>query len=161
MAKAKHYLPEGHGTVTPTLTIEGAAEALDWYKKAFNATEIDRAVGPDGKIMHAEIKIGSSILMVSDAMMGSQGPKGHGGSPVGFYIYVEDCDRLFQQATAAGATVTMPMSDMFWGDRFGKITDPFGHHWGIATHTEDLTPEEMGKRQKDWEAEFARQQHGK
>ena len=130
MAKAKSAVPEGFHTVTPQLTLDNAAQAIDWYKKALGAEEVARAVGPDGKIMHAEIRIGNSRIMVNDAMMGAQGPEGVGGSPVSLWIYVEDCDALFNRAVAAGAKVAPgpmgQMADQFWGDRCGTFTDPAG-----------------------------------
>jgi PhnB protein len=152
MAKAKHAVPEGHHTITPQLTFDNAAQAIDWYKNALGAAETSRAVGPDGKIMHAEIRIGDSPIMVHDAMGGSRGPKALGGSPSSLWVYVEDCDSLFNRAVRAGAQVangTMgTMQDQFWGDRSGTFTDPHGYTWTIATHKEDLTPGEMQRRQE-------------
>jgi PhnB protein len=161
MAKAKSAVPQGFHTVTPQLTLDNAAEALAWYVKAFGAEEVSRAVGPDGKIMHAEIRIGDSPIMVNDAMMGSKGPHALGGSPASLWVYVEDCDALFNRAKAAGAKVADgPMGDMqdqFWGDRCGTVFDPEGYRWTIATHKEDLTPEELDTRQKAWMERFAMQ----
>jgi PhnB protein len=161
MAKAKHAVPEGHHTVTPQLTFENAAQAIDWYKTALEAKEINRAVGPDGKIMHAEIQIGDSRIMLNDAMMGGRGPKALGGSPVSMWIYVEDCDSLFNRAVKAGAQVAYgPMGqlqDQFWGDRSGSLTDPHGYTWTIATHKEDLTPDEMQQRQDAFMKQFSAQ----
>ena len=161
MAKAKSPVPEGHHTVTPQLTLDDAAKAIEWYKKGLGAEEISRAVGPDGKIMHAAIQIGDSRIMLNDAMMGSKGPKALGGSPASLWLYVADCDTLFKRAVSAGGT-TEPgpmgqMADQFWGDRCGMITDPFGYRWTIATHKEDLTPQEMQKRQDEWMEKFATQ----
>src|ERR1700689_3355736 len=128
MAKAKHAVPEGLHTVTPMLTLDNAARAIEWYKKALGAEEITRSVGPDGKILHAMVRIGDSRLMLHDAMMGGKGPGAIGGSPVSLWIYVEDCDALFNRAVAAGAQVPPgPMgqvADQFWGDRCGTLTDP-------------------------------------
>jgi PhnB protein len=159
MAKATHAIPEGHHTVTPQLTFEDAAGAIDWYKKAFGAEEMGRAVGPDGKIMHAELRIGDSRVMLNDAMMGGKGPKTLGGSPVSLWIYVDDCDSLFNQAVAAGGQIGFGgmghMQDQFWGDRSGSIIDPHGYTWTIATHKEDLTPEEMKQRQDAFMKQFA------
>ena len=128
MAKAKKAVPEGHHTVTPQLTLDNAAQAIDWYKKALGAEEVARAVGPDGKIMHAEIRIGDSRIMLNDAMMGGKGPKAIGGSPASLWIYVEDCDALFNRAVAAGAQVPPgpmgQMADQFWGDRCGTVHRP-------------------------------------
>ena len=155
MAKAKRAIPEGYATVTPQLTIENAAAALDWYKLALGAEELARSLGPDGKIMHAEIKIGSSRLMVNDDVMGGKGPKAYGGSPASLWLYLDDCDALFNRAVAAGAEVAMALGDMFWGDRFGAVNDPFGYRWSFATRKEDLTPEEITEREADWMKQFA------
>jgi PhnB protein len=159
MAKAKNAVPEGYHTVTPQLTLDNAAEAIDWYKKALGAEEGVRSVGPDGKIMHSELRLGDSRIMVNDAMMGSKGPKALGGSPVSLWIYVEDCDALFARAVAAGARPgDGPMgqvSDQFWGDRAGTLTDPAGYRWTIATHKEDLTREEIERRQAEFMKQFA------
>jgi uncharacterized glyoxalase superfamily protein PhnB len=148
-AKKVSPIPEGHHTVTAHLIIRGAAQAIEFYKKAFGAQEISRMLGPDGKsIVHAEIKIGDSFVFLVDEMpqMGARSPQALGGTAVTFHLYVEDADAVFNQAVAAGAKVQMPLADMFWGDRFGKLADPFGHEWSVATHKEDLTPEEMQKR---------------
>jgi uncharacterized glyoxalase superfamily protein PhnB len=156
--KAKKAVPEGYSTVTPVLTLDNAAQAIEWYKKALGANERSRAVGPDGKIMHAEIQIGDSRIMVNDAMMGSKGPKATGGSPASLWIYVDDCDTLFNRAVAAGAQVLPGMGqlqDQFWGDRSGSFADPHGYSWTIATHKEDVTPEEMQQRQAEWMKQFA------
>jgi uncharacterized glyoxalase superfamily protein PhnB len=155
MAKAKRTIPEGYTTVTPQLTIENAAEAIDWYKKALGAEELARSVGPDGKIMHAEIKIGGSRVMLNDDVMGGKGPKAYGGSPMSLWLYLDDCDGLFHRAVAAGAAVAMPLADMFWGDRFGAINDPFGYRWSFATRKEDLTPAEIAEREVAWMKQFA------
>jgi PhnB protein len=161
MAKAKSAVPTGHHTVTPQLTLDNAAESLAWYAKALGAQEVSRAVGPDGKIMHAEIRVGDSPIMVNDAMMGSRGPKSLGGSPASLWVYVDDADALFNQAKAAGAKVAEgpmgQMQDQFWGDRCGSIIDPEGYVWTIATHKEDLTPEEMKKRQDAWMESYSEQ----
>ena len=163
MAKAKQAVPEGHYTVTPHLTLDEAAKAIDWYKKALGAEEKGRAVGPDGKIMHAEIQIGNSRIMLNDAMMGGKGPKALGGSPASLWLYVEDSDALFNRAVSAGGEIfgggMGKMADQFWGDRSGTLTDPFGYTWTIATHKEDLTPEEMQQRQEAWMKQFAQAQH--
>ena len=161
MAKAKRAVPEGYHTVTPQLVIDNAAQAIDWYKKALGAEELARAVGPDGKIMHAEVRIGDSRIMLNDAMGGAKTPKSLGGSPVSLWIYVEDADSLFNRAVSAGATVPPgPMgaiADQFWGDRCGSFTDPHGFRWTIATHKEDLTPQEMQQRQDEFMKNFAPQ----
>jgi PhnB protein len=161
MAKAKSPIPEGFHSVTPQLTLDSAAQAIDWYKKALGAQEISRAVGPDGKIMHADLKIGNSHIMVNDAMMGGKGPKTLGGSPMSLWIYVEDADALFNRAVAAGGQPgTGPMGrmqDQFWGDRCGTLFDPAGYQWTIATRKEDLTPQEMQRRQDEFMKSFAAQ----
>ena len=147
MAKAKP-IPDGYRTITPYITVRGAAEAIDFYKRAFGAEEKERMPGPDGKsVMHAELKIGDSILMLSDEFpqMGCRAPEAS-GSPGYLFLYVPDVDSAFKRALDAGAKASMPPADMFWGDRFGKVTDPFGHVWGLATHTEDLSPDEVKKR---------------
>ncbi len=161
MAKAKNAVPEGYHTVTPHLTLDNAAQAIEWYKKALGAEEGPRAVGPDGKIMHTELRIGNSRIMMNDAMMGSKGPKAIGGSPASLWVYVEDCDALFNRAVAAGAEVMSgpmgQMQDQFWGDRCGTFTDPHGYRWTIATRKEDLTPQEMEQRRAEWMKRFAAQ----
>ena len=141
-------IPDGFHTVTPHLIVKGAAAALDFYKKAFGAEETSRMPGPDGLIMHATMRVGDSILMLNDEFpkMGSHSPQSIGGTPVTLHLYVDDVDKLWQRAVSAGAKVTMPLADMFWGDRYGVLTDPFGHHWSLATHKEDLSPQEMMKR---------------
>jgi PhnB protein len=143
-------IPDGYHSVTPYLIVQGAAGALDFYKTVFKATELFRMPGPGGKLMHAEFKIGNSILMIADEWpdRNIRGPKSLGGSPVGILVYVEDVDACFQRALAAGATVHQPLKDQFYGDRSGSVIDPFGHQWTIATHIEDVPPEEMEKRAK-------------
>jgi len=150
MAQATKPVPEGFHTVTAQLIMDDAASTLDWYKKALGAEERMRAPGPDGKIMHAEIKIGDTILMINDPMGGGKGPKALGGSPASLWIYVPDCDALFNRAAAAGAKVVMPVADQFWGDRSGTLVDPAGYQWTIATHKEDLTPVEINQRQEEF-----------
>lgn len=141
-------IPPGCRTVTPHLVIRGAAKAIEFYKKAFGAEQVMLMPGPDGKVMHAEIKIGDSLVFLADEFTSPQtgSPEKLGGTSVSFHIYVADCDALFNRAVSAGAKVMMPLMDMFWGDRFGSVLDPFGHMWSIATHKEDLSPEEMAKR---------------
>lgn len=162
MAKARSPIPEGLHSVTPHLIFENSAPAIDWYKKAFGAEEKSRAVGPDGKIMHADLQIGNSRLMLNDTMGGARSAKTFGGSPVGFWIYVDNCDALFARAVAAGAQVPPgPMgqlADQFWGDRTGTINDPFGYQWTIATRKEDLSPEELDRRAQEFFKQFAQQQ---
>jgi len=157
MATAKKPIPEGFHTVTPQLTLDNAAQAIDWYKQALGAQEVSRAPGPDGKLMHAELRIGDSRIMLNDPVMGNKGPKTLGGSPASLWLYVEDCDTLFNRAVAAGAQVRMPMGDQFWGDRCGTVGDPHGYSWTIATHKEDLTREEMQQRSEEFFKQFAQQ----
>lgn len=148
MANEVKPIPEGYHSVTPYLIIRGAADAIDYYKKAFGAVELFRMPQPDGKIAHAEIKIGDSPIMLSDEHpdMGFRSPQSLGGSPISILIYVEDVDSVFDRAITAGGKVDRPVEDKFYGDRAGSLTDPFGHTWHVATHTEDVSPEEMEKR---------------
>lgn len=148
MTSAK-AIPDGCHTVTPHLVVKGGAAALDFYRQAFGAEELGRMPGPDGRLMHAEFQIGNSRIFLADEFPehGSQSAK-ESGSPVTIHLYVTDTDALFQQAVAAGAKVTMPPADMFWGDRYARVVDPFGHHWSIATHLEDLTADQMQERMK-------------
>ena len=146
MAKAANPVPSGFHTMTPQLVLDDAAATIEWYKTALGAEEISRSLGPDGKIMHAELTIGDSRFMVNDAMMGSKGPKALGGSPASFWIYDANSDDLFNRAVGAGATVQMPMADQFWGDRAGAVADPAGYTWWIATRKEDLTRDEIRQR---------------
>jgi PhnB protein len=140
-------IPEGYHSVTPYLVIKGAADAIEFYKKAFGATELFR-MDHEGKIGHAEIKIGDSMIMLADEnpQMGYQGPQSLGGTPVSLMIYVEDVDKIYPQAIAAGGVELKPLQDWFYGDRSGTLKDPFGHIWTVGTHKEDVTPEEMDKR---------------
>ena len=137
--------PEGMHSVTPHLVCAGAAQAIDFYKQAFGATELARLPGPQGKIMHAAVRIGDSTVMLADEMpeYGSLGPKSLKGSPVTIHLYVPDADAFVARAAKAGAKVTMPVAEQFWGDRYGRIEDPFGHHWSVATHVRDVSGEEM------------------
>lgn len=159
MAKATKAVPDGHHTVTPALVLDDAAAAIEWYKKGLGAEEVARAVGPDGKIMHAEIRIGDSLIMMHDGMGEAKGPRALGGSPASLWLYVEDCDALFNRAVGAGAQVRPgPMGqlmDQFWGDRSGTFIDPHGYQWTVATHKEDLTPEELKQRMDEFMASFA------
>lgn len=146
MAKpAVKPIPDGMHTLTPHLVCAGAAEAIEFYKKAFNAVELRRMDGPQGKLIHAEVRIGDSVLMLVDEFpeMGAKGPKSMEGSPVTLHLYVEDADATAAQAVAAGARVTMPVDEAFWGDRYGQLEDPFGHRWSVATHVRDLSPQEI------------------
>jgi len=149
MAAKPKPVPEGTHTVTAHLSIRNAAKALEFYPKAFDAEVIGGvAKGPDGKIVHAELKIGDSKIMLHDEMpaMGSPGPETLGGSPVTLNLCVEDVDKLWNRAVAAGAKVTIPLANQFWGDRYGVVTDPFGHKWALLSHVEDVPPEEMKRR---------------
>ena len=149
MAPAVKPIPEGFRTVTAQLTLDDAAAAIDWYKRAFGAKEVSRSLGPDGKIMHADITIGDSHIMLNDAMMRMKGPKGIGGSPASFWLYVDNSDALFKRAIEAGGTEQVPMGDQFWGDRAGSVADPAGYNWWIASRKEDLKPEEIRKRAEE------------
>ena len=148
MPKPGKPIPDGYHTITPYLTVKGAAAALDFYKRAFGAEEICQFPGPDGKsVMHAELKIGDSMFMLSDEFPGAgcRSPQSLGATTMNMHVYVSDVDAAFDRAVKAGATALMPVADMFWGDRYGKLRDPYGHEWGLATHKLDLTPEEMAK----------------
>lgn len=154
MAKAK-AVPEGYTTVTASLIHRDCAKAIDFYKKALGAEERMRMPGPDGKIMHAEIQVGTSIVMMNDEVMGLKSADSLGASPVTFYVYLEDVDAAMKKAIAAGGKELMPPSDMFWGDRMGQFADPFGYRWTLATHVKDLTHEEMRKGQEEWMKQMA------
>ena len=144
-------IPDGYSSLTPYLVIKGADKALDYYKKVFGAVETVRMPGPDGRVMHAEMKIGNSILMLSDENpeRGHLSPVTIGGSGGSVMLYTDDVDATFKKAIDAGGKVEMAPADMFWGDRMGNLKDPFGHSWAIATHKEDVSPEEMGRRMKE------------
>jgi PhnB protein len=149
-------IPGGFHTVTPGLTCKNAAAAIELYKKAFGATEIMRMPSPDGRIMHAELKIGDSHVFLADEYPGMSAAPTPGAAPSqSIHLYVKDVDSAYQKAVDAGCTGVMPVADMFWGDRFGKVIDPFGHHWNMATHTEDVAPAEMDRRAKEWMAQMA------
>ena len=143
-------IPEGYHTITPYLAVDDAAEAIEYYQEAFGAKERVRMNAPDGKIGHAELEIGDSLVMLSDPFpqATTKSPSELGGTSASVFMYVEDVDATVKQAVDAGATVTMEVSDQFWGDRFGSVVDPFGHQWSIATHVEDLSPEEIAERAK-------------
>ncbi len=157
MAISSKPVPEGFHTVTPSLIVRGAADAIEFYKKAFGAQELMRMAAPEGRIGHAELKIGDSIIFLADEFpnMGSKSPQTLGGSTGTLNIYVKDVDTTFQQAIAAGGKATMPVADMFWGDRYGTFVDPFGHSWGVGTHKEDLTPQEIEERAQAFYASMA------
>jgi uncharacterized glyoxalase superfamily protein PhnB len=142
-------VPEGHNRLTPHITVRNAPKMIEFYKKAFGATEQRRAAGPDGKtIMHAELRIGNSVLFLNDEFpeMGAFSPLESKGTPVTLHLFVDDADKQFQQALSAGCEVVMPLADQFWGDRYGIVKDPSGHHWSISHHVEDLTPEQIEER---------------
>ena len=162
MAKAKRYIPEGLSTVTPALIVDGVDRAIAWYKTVFGATEAgERYLMPDGKVAHAEVRIGSSTLFLSDPMAGTpdayRDGRTLGGSPVELSLYVEDCDYVYQRAVENGARVNMPLVDQFWGDRWGGFTDPFGLNWSVATRKEDLSPAEMRARGDEFFRKMAAQ----
>ena len=141
-------IPDGYHTATPYLIVEGAARALEFYKQAFGASELMRMPGPDGRVMHAEIRIGDSPIMLADEVpeMGYRGPQAYGGTSVSLMLYVEDVDAAFEKAVATGATVVRPLQNQFYGDRSGTVVDPFGHVWTLASHVEDVSPEEIDAR---------------
>lgn len=145
--KGVQRVPKGYHTISPHLVVKGANDAIEFYKKAFGAVEHSRMPTPDGSaIMHAELQIGDSRFFLNDEMMGSKSPQSLGGSSITVHLYVQDVDALWNQAVASGCQVTMPLMDMFWGDRYGMLADPFGHNWSLASHIEDVPPEEMGER---------------
>jgi PhnB protein len=148
---AANPIPEDHRGLIPSIVVDDAARAIEFYKRAFGAKERGVMPGPDGKIAHAELEIAGSVLMLNDPFpqMSVRPPKELGGTSFGIFFYVEDVDEVFQQALDAGATSVMPVEDQFWGDRYGKVADPFGHEWQIATHTQDLTPEEIAERGRE------------
>ena len=151
-------VPDGYHTVTPYLTVKGAAQAIEFYKKAFGAKEKERMSGPDGKsVMHAEMEIGDSVVMLSDEFPGGscRSPQSLGGTSASVFLYVPDVDAAYARAVEAGAKPAMPLTDMFWGDRFGRVTDPFGHEWSMATHKEDVPPAEMERRSREFVAQMA------
>lgn len=150
-------IPEGYHSISPAITCKNAARAIDFYQQAFGATEIMRMPGPGGIIMHAELRIGDSVIFLSDEIPGLASGPAPGVTPSSYlFLYTQDADATFSRAVAAGATVTMPLADMFWGDRYGKLTDPFGHSWGVATHVEDIAPEEMTRRSAEWTAQVSK-----
>jgi len=146
-------IPDGYHTVTPYLVVKGGAQAIDFYARAFGAEELFRLPGPGGVLGHAEVRIGDSVVMLADEHpdMGYRGPQSLGGTPVSLLLYVTDVDARFQKAVAAGAKELRPVKDQFYGDRSGTLVDPFGHVWTLATHKEDLTPEQIQARYEDWQ----------
>ena len=150
--KKVQAVPAGYHTVTPYLTVNDGAGALEFYKRAFGARETERMPGPGGKLMHAELRIGDSVVMLSDEFPGMstcKAPKSLGGTTGSIFLYLADVDPAFRKAVEAGCKVLMPLTNMFWGDRFGKLEDPFGNQWTMATHVEDVTPDEMRRRAAD------------
>jgi PhnB protein len=150
-------VPEGYDTVTPYLSVDDASAAIDFYQRALGAKERVRMAGPGGAIMHAELEIGDSLVMLSDPFpqFTPRPPRELGGTSASIFLYVEDVDALYRKALDAGASSVAEPEDMFWGDRFGAVMDPFGHHWTIATHVEDVEPEEMQRRIEEWTAQMA------
>ena len=159
MAGHVKSIPEGFRSVTPYLTVNDTSRAIDFYKRAFGAHEVMRMEGPGGKIGHAEIKIGDSIVMLADEMpaSGTKSPQSLGGTTSGVYLYVDNADAVFNQAVSAGAHVEAPIADMFWGDRYGRLKDPFGHAWAVVTHKEDVAPAELEKRAREAAARMGQQ----
>jgi PhnB protein len=151
-------IPEGYHSISPAITCKNAVRAIDFYKEAFGATEMVRMPGPGGSVAHAELRIGDSVIFVSDEFPGMSTAPTPGALPSTYlFLYTGDVDATFHRAVAAGATVAMPVTDMFWGDRYGKLTDPFGHSWGVATHVEDVAPDELARRSAEWSAKMSGQ----
>jgi len=160
MTASKNPIPKGFHTVTPALTVRNAAEAIEFYKKALGAQELMRMQSPDGKISHAELKIGDSIIFISDEFpnMGNKSPQSLGGSTGNLYLYVEDVDKTYKQALQAGGKEKMAVQDMFWGDRYGQFLDPYGHLWGVSTHVKDMTEQETAEAAKAFYAQMEQPQ---
>ncbi len=153
-------IPEGFHSVTPALVVRDAAQAIEYYKRAFGATEVSRLEAPGGKIGHAELKIGDSRIMLADEFpMGPRAPQSLGGTTVSLHIYVQDVDQAFTRAVQAGGKSEMQPQDMFWGDRYGKLTDPFGHSWGLATHIKDVTEQDMKKGMEEMFKQMRSKEH--
>ena len=149
-------IPDNYHALTPSLVCRNAAQAIDFYRTIFGATEIMRMTGPNGNVLHAELRIGDSMFFVGEPMtMTLPAPEAGVTNSMTLFLYVEDADSVFNRAVAAGSRVDMPLQDMFWGDRFGRLTDPFGQQWGVATHKEDVAPEEMKRRQEAFIAKAA------
>jgi len=159
MAANAKPIPDGYHTVTPYIVVNNAAQAIEFYKRAFDAQEVHRMQSPDGKIGHAELRIGDSVVMLADEFPGMEcrSPQSLHGTTVGIFLYVKDVDASYKKATAAGAQATQQPTDMFWGDRYGKLMDPFGHSWSLATHKEDVAPEEMRRRSQEQMAKMSQQ----
>ena len=157
MTNPVRAIPEGYHSISPALTCKNAANAIEFYKSVFGATEIMRMPGPGGMIMHAEIRIGDSVVFINDEIPGlAVAPSGATLNPVYLFLYTEDVDAVFNRAVEANCKVTMPVTNQFWGDRYGKFNDPFGHSWGVATHVEDVAPADMERRQAEWAASMAK-----
>jgi PhnB protein len=156
-ARGVRPIPEGYHSLTPGLVVDNAAEAIEFYKRAFGAQELGRMASPEGQIWHAELQIGDSRLMLGDEFpdMGAPSPKSLGGTTSSIHLYVEDADAVFQRAIEAGATASMPLENAFWGDRYGQVIDPYGHRWGIATRQEEVSDEEMQRRAQAQAAQAA------
>ena len=152
------YIPEGSHTITAGLTVKNARKAIEFYKKAFGATEIGVMTGPDGSVMHAELKLGDSKFFLGEESpeWGNKSPQTLSGTPVSLHVYFEDCDAVYKRAVDAGAQGAQPPADMFWGDRYGQVIDPFGHRWGILTHKEDVPFAESERRGKEWMAQMSK-----
>ena len=150
-------IPEGYHSISPSLTCKNAALAMDFYKSVFGATEVMRMPGPGGKIMHAEMRIGDSVIFLNDEFPGvAEAPASGAMGPIQLFLYTEDVDAVYNRAVSMGSKVTMPLDNQFWGDRYGKVVDPFGHEWGLAQHVEDVAPEEMKRRQDEMAAKMAK-----
>jgi PhnB protein len=159
---AKKGVPQGYHSVTPSIVVRDASKAIDFYKRAFGAEEVSRMHGPGGSIIHAEIRIGDSMVMLGEEKeeWGTKSPLSTNGNPGSLHIYVPDADAAFKRALDAGASVRHPLEDAFWGDRYGKVTDPFGHEWGLATRQKDMTDDEIQKAGEEWMAQMAGQGQG-
>jgi len=163
MATEVKPIPDGYHTITPSLIVSDAAKALEFYKAALGAEVLGVATTPDGsKVVHSVMKVGNSLVFVNDEFpnMGARSPQSLGGSPISLYLYVEDADAWFNRAVEAGATPTMPVADMFWGDRFGAVTDPYGHGWAFSTHVKDLSPEEIERASSEFFSQMANEKAG-
>jgi PhnB protein len=157
MSNPVRPIPQGYHSITPAITCKNASKAIDFYKNALGASEIMRMAGPGGTVGHAELRIGDSVIFVSDEFPGmAVAPSGSGPASSYLFLYTDNVDTVFNRAVSAGCRVDMPLDNMFWGDRYGKVTDPFGHHWGLAQHVEDVAPEEMKRRSAEWSAKMAK-----
>jgi PhnB protein len=157
MSNPVRPIPEGYHAITPAITCKNAAKAIDFYKNVLGASEIMRMQGPGGMVTHAELRIGDSVIFISDEFPGmAVAPTGSGPASSYLFLYTDNVDTVFNRAVSAGCHVDMPLDNMFWGDRYGKVTDPFGHHWGLAQHVEDVAPEEMKRRSAEWSAKMAK-----